>query len=167
VRGLDFSQGKLTYLSRLEPTAYRWTPFFTFRGEHAPADRVLNRLSEFFEPRIDAGWSAPALQLDGKTYTSGMTLQSRTRLQYELDGKFRSLKGMAGIDDRVRPLGNVELTIRGDGAPLFRETFTGTGSARPLELDLAGVDVLEILVDFGRDLGKGDHLILANVRLIE
>jgi hypothetical protein len=61
----------------------------------------------------------------------------------------------------------VELTIRGDGAPLFQETFTGTGSARPLELDLAGVDVLEILVDFGRDLGKGDHLILANVRLIE
>lgn len=167
VRRLDFSQGKMIFLSRIVPTDYRWTPFFTFRRDHAPAERVRDRLSEFFGPNFDAGWPEGRLMLDGEVYEKGLALQSRTELRYDLEGKYRRLEALVGIDDRIRPLGNVKLTIRGDGNVLLEETFAGTEPARAVDLDLEGVDRLEILVDFGRDMGKGDHLILANARLME
>lgn len=105
--------------------------------------------------------------LDGVEHRHGLALHSRTELTYRLGEPFRRLQALAGIDDRLRPRGSVHLEILGDGRVLFAGDVLGTEPARPIEADLAGVVELKILVDFGADLDIGDHLILAEAKLLK
>jgi hypothetical protein len=72
-----------------------------------------------------------------------------------------------GIDDSVRRLGNVRVLISGDSKALFDGVVKGTDAPRPLDLDVRGVRDLEILVDYGAELSIGDHLDLADARLLK
>ena len=156
---IDFSQGKIVYLSDLEPESLEWTPYF---GSAQP----LPALARLFAPRTDRGLEPGPLLLDGKPYEKGLALHSRTRLVYRLPGRFRRLKATVGVDDRVRPQGNVRLVIHGDGRLLLETTITGTDPPQQLDLDLTGVRRLAILVDYGDDLDVADHLDLCNARVV-
>lgn len=160
VARFDFSQGKIVYLSDLEPASVNWTPYF---GGGQP----LPRRSELYAPRKDIGLDSTPLELDGKTYTKGLALHSRTELVYRLPGKFHWFRALAGIDDGVRPRGNVRLVVRGDARILLDISLSGTEAAKPIDLDLQGVRRLAILVDFGEDLDVGDHLDLADARIVK
>ncbi len=72
-----------------------------------------------------------------------------------------------GIDDRVRPRGNVRLEIEGDGRPLLDAPVTGADPPRPVDLDLTGVGRLTILVDYGEDMDVADHLDLCDARIVK
>jgi hypothetical protein len=157
---IDFSQGKIVYLSDLEPESLVWTPYFG-SGEEPPA------LARFFGPREDRGLDPGPLELDGRQYAKGLALHSRTSLVYRLPGRFRRFKATVGIDDRVRPQGNVRLVIRGDDRVLWEAALTGTGPAQPVDLDLRGVRRLGILVDYGDDLDVADHLNLCDARIVK
>ncbi|MGA2797076.1 MAG: NPCBM/NEW2 domain-containing protein, partial [Thermoguttaceae bacterium] len=82
-------------------------------------------------------------------------------------GSFTRLKAVAGIDDSVRPQGNVRLVIRGDNNVLLDLPVAGTDAPKSIDLDLSGVRKLSILVDFGNHAGFGDHLDLGNARIIK
>jgi hypothetical protein len=159
---LDFSRGKIVYLSDMKPDSTRFTSFFS-------TDKELPILAEFFAPRQDKNLEGKPLQLDGKQYSKGLALHSRTEIVYRLPGKFSRLKATAGIDDAVRPNGNVRLVIRGDDKILLEETVAGASPAKLLDvdLDLTGVRRLGILVDFGDDMDVADHLDLCNARIIK
>ena len=160
VARVDFSQGKVVYLSDLEPESAEWTPYF---GTGAG----LDVLSRFFGPREDRSLQSGPLELEGQQYDKGLALQSRTRLVYRLPGVFRRFKAVVGIDDRMRPRGNARLVIRGDDRVLLETTIAGTNSALPVDLDLTGVRRLTILVDFGDDLDVGDHVDLCEARIVK
>lgn len=160
VARLDFSQGKIVYLSDLKPESVEWMPYFGPQKE-------LESLTRFFAPRGDRSLLAGPLQLDGKTYRKGLALHSRTTIVYRLPDRFGHLLAVAGIDDRVRPRGNVRLVIRGDDAVLFETTIDGTQPPQPLEVDLDGVRRLTILVDYGEDMDIADHLDLCDLRVVK
>jgi hypothetical protein len=88
-------------------------------------------------------------------------------MTYRLDEPFERFHAMAGIDDRLRPRGNIELRILGDDRVLYHATIAGTDAARPIDISLKGVRTLTIVVDFGSDLDVGDHLILAEAKLLK
>jgi hypothetical protein len=155
---LDYSGGKVVYLSDLKPEAVEWTPFFT-------TAKPLPSLTEFYAPRMDRGLASKTLRLDGKEYHKGIALYSRTEITFRLPDRFSRLKAIAGIDDEVRPRGNVRLMIRGDERVLFDETLTGKDPARLLDLDINGVRKLIILVDYGEEMDTGDYLNLCNARV--
>jgi hypothetical protein len=157
---LDFSRGKVVYLSDLKPESVAWVPYYGL-GRDLPAR------ADYYAPRQDRSLSSGPLQLDGVRYAKGLAIHSRTTLVYRLSGRFRRLAAVAGIDDAVRPRGNVRLVIRGDGRVLADLPIAGTDPARPLDLDLAGVTRLTLLVDFGEDGDVGDHLVLCDARLIQ
>jgi hypothetical protein len=157
---IDFSQGKIVYLSDLEPESIEWTPYFG-SAQQPPA------LARLFAPRTDRGLEPGPLLLDGKRYEKGLALHSRTRLVYRLPGRFRRFKATVGIDDRVRPRGNVRLAIHGDERLLLETTITGTDPPQQLDLDLTGVRRLAILVDYGDDLDLADHLDLCDARVVK
>lgn len=160
VTRIDFSRGKIIYLSDLEPESSVWTPYFD-SGRNPPA------MAEFFGPRQDRGLEPGALELDGKSYRKGLALHSRTRLVYRLPGRFRRFEATVGIDDRVRPRGNVRLVIHGDDRVLLETTVAGTDPAQAVDLDLGGVRRLAILVDYGDGLDVADHLDLCNARIVK
>jgi hypothetical protein len=160
VARIDFSQGKIVYLSDLEPELMVWTSYF------GPA-RDLPALARFFAPREDRGLEPGPLRLDGRSFAKGLALHSRTRLVYRLPGRFRQFKATVGIDDRVRPRGNVRLVIHGDDRVLLETAVAGTDPPQSIELDLTDVRRLGILVDFGEDLDVADHLDLCEARVVK
>ncbi len=157
---LDFSEGKIVYLSDLTPQSVRWTPFF------GPAETPASQ-AEFFAPRKDRALEPRPIQLGGKKYAKGLAIHSRTEMTYRLPRAFRRLQAVVGIDDQIRPAGHVQLVIRGDDKVLLDETVSGTQPPKPIDLDISGVRRLVILVDFGQDADIGDHLLLGDMKLVQ
>jgi hypothetical protein len=160
IRRLDFSAGKLTYLSDLKPQSVQWTPFFDL-GKQSPA------LAKFLGPRFDRGREHETMRLGGQEYKKGISLTSRTEIVFKVPSQARRFRAIAGIDDGVADLGSVQLIVSGDGRPLYSGKLTGKDPPAELDLDLAGVRRLSIVVDFGDDLDVGDHLNLCEARIVK
>ncbi|HJS09380.1 MAG TPA: NPCBM/NEW2 domain-containing protein [Pirellulales bacterium] len=160
VRRLDFSAGRLTYLSDLKPQSVEWTPFFDL-GKQSPA------LAKFLGPRFDRGREDSVMRLDEKEYKRGVSLTSRTKMVYRLPAQSKRFRAVAGIDDGVGNLGSVQLVIQGDDRQLYSGKLGGSDPPVELDLDLAGVRRLTILVDFGDDLDVADHLNLCEARIVK
>jgi hypothetical protein len=160
IRKIDFSRGRIIFLSDLEPESVGFTPFFG-AGEASPL------LAEFYALGKDRNLQAGPLQLDSKQYRKGLAMHSRTEVVYRLPGRFRRFQAVVGIDDAVRPRGNVRLVISGDQRVLLETTVSGADPPQPVELDLGGVRRLSILADFGQQMDLSDHLDLCEARIIK
>ncbi|OHB71265.1 MAG: hypothetical protein A2V70_08965 [Planctomycetes bacterium RBG_13_63_9] len=157
---MDFSGGKVVYLSDLKPESVRFTPYFG-------TERDVPVLGEFRAVRMDVNLGSDPLQLGEKQYGKGLALHSRTRIVYRLPERFRRFKAVVGIDDGVRPHGHVRLVIHGDEKLLLDIALSGTDPPKPVDLDLGGVRRLAILIDFGDGLDVADHLDLCSARIIK
>ncbi len=158
VNRLDFSTGKIAYLSDLDPERAVFTPLVAFAKPSAT-------LSKFFSYRRDEGFEQQPLKLDGKEFRKGLALASRTELVYRLPDKFRVFRTTAGIDDATRHTGSVRLEIRGDGKLLWEGEVRGDEPAQEIEIEIVGVRRLELLADYGVGLDVGDRLDLANAQV--
>lgn len=148
---LDYSLGKVQYLSRMEPRDVKYTPYFDVVWEY----------------RRDTNYDNDTVRLDGTLYKRALTIHSRTLLRYRIGDDYRRFQAVMGIDDVVGNRGNVHVVISGDGKTLLEADVTGLDEARELDLPVSGVRDLEILVDFGGDLDIADHLVLAEARVIK
>lgn len=160
VERLDFSQGKVVYLDDLAPRSADWTPYFG-GAEESQARRSL------FGPRTDRGADGEPIRLGGREFSRGIALHSRSEVVYLLGEEFRRFRATAGIDDRARPRGHVQLIVRGDGRVLLDTTIGGSDPPRAIDVDLGNARELTIVVDFGDDLDVGDHLDLGDARVVK
>jgi hypothetical protein len=158
VARLDFSTGKIAYLSDLDPEEAVFTPLVGFS---APPQGLLG----YFNYRRDVGFDQSPLRLDGKEFRKGLSLASRTSLAYKLPGKFRVFRATVGIDDSTRETGNVHLEISGDGKVLWQGEVRGDEPSQQLELEIGGVKRLLILADYGAGLDVGDRLDLGEAQI--
>jgi NPCBM/NEW2 domain len=151
LKRLDFSLGKIQYLSDMKPVEVVYTPFFDVKWEYQK-DR-----------NMDGG----PIRLERKKYEKGLCIHSKTYLRYRLAGNYRRFQAVMGIDDSVKKLGNVHVVISADTKQLIKTDVSGDDDPREIDLDVSGVRDLIILVDFGSNLDISDHLDLANARLIK
>jgi len=153
VASIRFIPAGATDLSALTPSDIKEYGFF---------DRT-------FPHKINASVSGGPLSLAGRTYRAGLGLHSFCEITYAVDGKYSRFVTVAGIDDAVRPAGNAELVILGDGKVLGKAVhLTGKDEAKTIRVDIAGVKSLTIRVGFGADgLDVADHVDLAAARLIK
>ncbi|MBX9788028.1 MAG: NPCBM/NEW2 domain-containing protein [Pirellulales bacterium] len=159
---IDFSQGKVLYLSDLEWDAAQSqrTPYF---GPPMPLDAAVDP----YAPQRDRAFEGGELTLGRKTFRKGLALHSRTRLVFRLPEDYRRLTAVVGIDDRLSDQGNVKLEIVGDEKTLLSAVVKGGDPPLPLELDVSGVRRLTITVDFGDAQDVADHLDLCDLRIIK
>lgn len=157
LKRIDFSQGKLRYLSQDPPRDVKYT-----RGiQDGPA---------FVQ---DRAFYAPELKPIGlRAYSRGLCIRPQTSLRYRLGGDYRRFQAIVGIDESVKDGGgDCDLTISGDGKQLLKLRMTSRDAARPIDLDVTDVVVLEIIVGFGGDAATnvdlGDNLDLADAKLIK
>jgi hypothetical protein len=158
VTQIDFSGGKILYLSDLKPESVRWSPFFDVGKQPTVVE-------QFYAPRFDRGFAAGPLQLDGVEYRKGLALHCHTEMVYRLPDHFRKFRAIAGIADAARPGGNVRLIVQADGRTLFDSSMTGQSAPQSLNLDVSDVRRLTIVADFGEHFSVGDYLLLCNARL--
>jgi len=143
VESLRFLGGCAEYLSDLPPAEYKFEPFFEL-------DWPLVR---------DRSVSGSFLMLRGVEYPKGLGLHSRSSVTWRLDGKYRRLRATLGIDDASGGKGSALFEVLLDGKPAFRsDVLTGTSAAAALErIDLTGVKVLTLRVDYATEGDIGDH----------
>ncbi len=111
--GISGVDGKIQFLSDLEPETVAWTPFFG-ETDQPPL------LEEFYRPRWNQALNGGALMLGGVRYSKGIAMYSGSEVTYRLpEGRFGKFNALAGIDDRARPGGNARLLIYGDDELLF------------------------------------------------
>lgn len=150
---IDFSSGKVRYLSQMEPREVKYTPYIDAVWQHLSRDRNLH---------------GGPLRLANRTYTRGISIHSRTFLKYRLGSDFSRFQATMGIDQLVEGKGDVHVVIRGDGRVLHEAEVRGADAPVPLDLDVNGVRDLEILVDFGANQDDiADHLDLADAKVIK
>jgi hypothetical protein len=159
LRRLDFSIGKLQYLSDLEPAKVEFTP----RQSGGASDANFAKLYAFKQDRalLDGG----PLLVAGLEYKKGLAMASRTTATFVLPEGYKRFRALAGIDDRSGGRGNVELVITGDGKELARHEIDGAGEPLRLDVDIEGVRRLTILCDWGKYGDRNDDLDLCEARI--
>jgi len=155
VHKLDLSLGKLAYLSDLEPLFLEETPILADLRKD-PRARIYQR-----DRTLDGG----PLVLGRKVYSRGLALHSRTVIVFSAQG-YRRFQAIAGFDDGIVSPAQVVLRIEADGRSLFEKTLHTGDQPVTLDLSLGGAERLRIVVDYGDDLDLGDHVILADARLV-
>jgi len=149
---IRFASARITFLSDLEPSAVRQTGY----------------LGDVFPYRRDRAVDGGPLRLGGTTYERGLGLHARCELVYDLGGRYRQFAAVAGIDDGS-PLGSAYLSVLGDGRPLLdRLRLDRAAAPQTVRLDVAGVQRLTILGDFGdAAFGAGQRVDLADAKLLK
>ena len=162
IRRIDFSSGKILYLSDMDPESVEWTPLIGA----GPTERLLSKL---YTPRRDQGFNAQALNLKingkDKTFRKGLALHSRTEIAYRFNGDFRRFQTVIGLDPRFGTQGHIQLIILGDDVPIFESEVRGGTEPLALDIDITGVRRFRILVDYGANLDVADHLFLCDCKV--
>jgi hypothetical protein len=154
VSKMDYSKGKLEYLSEMNPAKVVET-FVGADAEHY---------------RRDASLEDKPLRVNNVQYEKGLALHSYTELVYDLKGEYREFTAVVGIDDNVgghdRP---VQLLIEGDGQELVKMTLTRKDKEKDKKVlqNIKDVKKLRIVVSRapGELLDWGIHLDLADAKV--
>jgi hypothetical protein len=149
---LDFSQGKLTYLSDLDPA----------RAETILATEDNANYAQFVRYRRDKNLDNGPIRIDGAAYAKGLTLHSGTTLVYELGGEFTTLRGVLGVDESVQTESKVEVVVEVDGQKIWSGVVSRRDAPKPLNLEIKGARQLRIdvrptgLLEFGGEVSFAD-----------
>jgi hypothetical protein len=148
---LDVSSDKLVWLSDLAP-----------KVEQTPA---FDRTWPWYNNRSVAG---PGFELAGKPYERGLGLVPRTRLTYDLGGRFDVFEALIGIDDRGGPAAHAVFRVHADGEQVFESAPMVRGQApAALRVALNKAKTLTVEVDFGKNYDLGDFCAFADARVIQ
>jgi NPCBM/NEW2 domain len=149
---LDFSKGKLAFLSDLAPT----------RDAVTLATEDDDLYARFVRFRKDLNLDNGAIRLGGKQFAKGVTLHAGTQLTYDVGGDYKELRATLGVDDGVETDSPVEVVVEGDGRELFRGKVSRKDPPRPVAVDVRGVRDLRVsvratgLLDFGAQATLAD-----------
>ncbi len=98
------------------------------------------------------------LTIDKTVYSKGLGTNAVSDVTIYLGGKCNTLTATVGVDDEVGAQGSVTFTIIGDGKTLAASTtLHGGDPAQQLSADLAGVQVVELVVGDAGDGNAWDH----------
>ncbi|MEQ9408529.1 MAG: NPCBM/NEW2 domain-containing protein [Fuerstiella sp.] len=176
---IDFSGGRIHYLSDLEPLSEQYFGLDPPGREWGPLfeqDRATRTgLSRQWKMSRDSfpNSGRPPLSLRNRRFAKGLCLFPSARVEYALDGKYSALKAVVGVDDEVaynqlkgKPTSAVELRVEADGQQVFQQLIGAQDEPLPLDLNLTGVNTLTIFVEFGDGSSTCDYLDIADARLL-
>ncbi len=151
LRRMRFRSDRVQYVSDLKPSTQRIEGVL-----HAP-----------WPVRADRNVLGNPLSIGGRKFERGVGVHSRTELSYPIQGEFERFAATIGIDDAVRPLGSVVMQVLGDGRTLFDSgAISGVDPPRDILIDVAGVQTLTLLVNYGQGLDASDHADWGDARLL-
>lgn len=150
VAGLTVASDRLVRLHELTPTV-----------EQTPA---FDRVWPWTVGRSVAG---PGFKLGGKDFARGIGMVPRTRLTFDLGGRFDTFEAVLGIDDRAGPAADAIFRVIVDDRVVFEERFDRRTAPLPMSLPLARCQRLALEVDFGANYDLGDHCVFADARVVQ
>jgi hypothetical protein len=122
-------------------------------------------LSDAIWRKGEVGWGEPArnhywfdqkspsgllLKLKGEFFAKGIYAHAPSRFVFDLDGKWKRLTALVGIQDGAYPgQASAIFTVRGDGRQLYRSARLHAGGREDVRIDVTGVKALELVADSG------------------
>lgn len=119
---------------RHRPVSYEQTPMLGPGWEYLAGRNVLN---------------GPIL-VAGERYERGIGVHSRSKLIFELSGKYREFVTSLGMDDDSGPLADVTVVVLVDGQRRFEKTHVCRGTLfGPIRVDVSHAGRIELIVEYG------------------
>ena len=150
VRAIDIASDKVAWLSTLQPTVEQTAAF----------DRV-------WPWTVDRSPAGAGIRVHGVTYARGLVLVPKTKLTFDLGGKFDRFECVAGLDERSGPLAHALMRVVADGKVVWEATQDGARAApHALRLSIPGCRQLSLEADFGENFDLGDLCAFADARVL-
>jgi hypothetical protein len=164
VARVDYSSGKLAYLSDLEPIRV------VERSGSGDKDDWVDHY------RRDQGFSDDGqIRIGKEKYAKGLGLHAYTDLVYDIGGEYKDFKAFLGFDPNIKRLSTspVKILIEGDGRELFTasvlppdpKNLKTLPPPQPLALNIQNVKRLRIVVSSSGLFDLGDYLNLADAKV--
>jgi hypothetical protein len=169
---IDFSSGKILYLSDVDAASNQWAPLVGLpKSATAAAEYGKYRRDQSAYGGPLSVWTQDSqsrtASLKPTVFNKGLALRSRTELNYRLPSGYRRFLTVAGIDPAATATGNVRLQILVDDHVVFESDVVGTDAALPIDIDVKGNKRLTFIVDYGDNLDTGDWLNLCDARIVK
>ncbi len=140
-------------------------PVERIRGVFLDALEPASATQEYGTPQKNRSvWEKP-MTIAGKRYYRGVGTHSPSTLVYALDGKYTRFQAWAGADGATTP--TITFEVWADGERRWESGYmTREDPAKRVDLDMSGVQTLELRVGDGGNDFQGDHADWADARLL-
>ena len=104
-----------------------------------------------------------------ETFDRGLGMHSKTKVSYDLGGKFRTFRATVGLDRISGSKGSVDARILLDGKEQAIPGLKGLTADASVDVrhDVSGAKVLTLVVDYGAGGDIGDDVNWAGAKLVE
>jgi hypothetical protein len=153
---LDYTKGRLDYLSQLEPIK-------VVRKSNLDDGKEPDQWHIYKDTNLNKG----PLTLGGVTYRFGLAVKPFVEITWDLKGGYRELEVTIGIDDNVSVAGGTTIVFERDGKELATETISSDDKKRykKLTLNIKDVQKLKITVKSDGEFDTSRHLDLADAKV--
>ena len=119
------------------------------------------------ELRRNASVQGNPIQIGSKIFKRGLGTHANSKIVYKLGGRYRRFTAYVGADKEV-VANTVEFEVWADGKKLWESGVMGVkDEAKRVELDISGVEILELRVKDGGDGIIADHADWADAIIYE
>jgi hypothetical protein len=153
---LDYTQGRLEYLSDLTPTKM-------VTRSNLDEDGQPDQWHVYKDSNLDKR----PMTIAGVTYPKGLALKPYAELVFDLKGEYREFEAIVGLDDGVSAAGASTLVVEIDGKELASVTISSDDKVRhrPLKLNVKDARALRIVVRAEGEFDTARHLELADAKV--
>jgi beta-galactosidase GanA len=140
-------------------TAVSALPFLSATNGWGPVERDTSNGEA-------AAGDGRTITVAGTAYAEGLGVHANGDVALYLDGHCHRLTAVAGVDDEVGGAGSVTFGVLADGRTLLSTpTVTGASAALPIDVDVTGATVVDLVVGDAGDGNGSDHADWADARL--
>ncbi|MEP0766239.1 MAG: NPCBM/NEW2 domain-containing protein [Fimbriimonadia bacterium] len=157
----DPLDGRLTVLASAVTTRTRrpsdaWADTLPFRALH----------QGWGTPQRGRSVTGKQISIAGQTFARGIGTHAESELRFRLYRLYSKFTAQVGVDDAAEGKGTVQFLVIADGKTLFDSgVMRGGEAAKPVDLDVYGVDDLRLIVRNGGDGIGFDHANWADAKL--
>jgi hypothetical protein len=137
------------------------------QGIYLDSVEPLEARQDWGELRRNASVQGNPMRIGSKIFSRGLGTHSNSRIVYKLGGRYRRFTAYVGADKEV--MGNtIVFEVWGDGKKLWESgVMTVNDEAKRVDLDISGIDILELRVGDAGDGINADHADWADAILYE
>ena len=160
VRRIDIQTDNLVYLSALEPVAVEQQTIFSLqRSWHRDASIEGNPIRLNFDG--DRGNRVT------REFAKGLGMQSYSALRFANENDFTRFKATVGIDAETNGRGDCVMKVVSDGIALWSSRVNGQQAPIEIDVDITGMQDIELIVEPGEQFDLADHADWANARFVK
>ncbi len=158
VAGLTMKNGRVVYLSDIDPAGIQEDANYIRSAEKQPGDLE-------YPFRRDRSAGDTRILLGGAVHRKGLGVHARSSLAYALGGAFRRFQATFGLDAVSGGRGAVTAEVWVDGKKVQEVTLKGADAPRPLDIEISSAKELRLVVTWAGN-GQSDFADWGSARLI-